>query len=325
MNILMSPLSSEYSTDSDETDKDELIERQSKIITKLIKQNDLLKSKIIADFDNEEDMELVMKFIKIVYGLTEIGQNNCNLLIYGSLFEKFFSKKCLFDGQLNFLFENMEQHMICQIMERLDDIEYIINADYRIVQHAYINNNQEVSCINFWSLLIKMSNEFTLDIVFHDTDYTNTVLFDCQNLVLTKHGFQIRKFTENDIKNKNKHTSMSMLHIMNNLLNNKVEIAKNYNDFHNLNNKYTLFNVIEQQNKFLLSGFEIKKGYTNDLDDEAACGICYREHTEENACLYSLKCSHTFCSECLYRHTFNHDHANHLKCPLCRGEIKMNI
>ena len=39
----------------------------------------------------------------------------------------------LLDGQLNFLFENIEHQMISQIMERLDDMEYIINDDYKML------------------------------------------------------------------------------------------------------------------------------------------------------------------------------------------------
>ena len=293
----------------------------------LRRENELLRLAMNKNIDNEKNMEKIMKFIKIVYGLTEIGYHSqASVFIYGSLFEHFFSKKSLKGSKLFFLFNHMSERNIRQIMERLDDIDYIDNDDFQVLQRMFINNNHDMVHVNFWSLKIRITDDLVLDFAFHDNTYTNKVFFDCQKLVLTKKGFTIRHFTDNDRVNKNKHASMSLFHTFNNLIHNKVEISKTYNDFENINEKYLLFDTINQQNEYIQKNFEIKKGYTNNYsNDEETCAICYREHKEENACLYNLKCSHTFCSDCLYRHTFSHEQNNHLNCPLCRGQIKMDI
>ena len=304
-----------------------IIQAQKELIEELKKENELLKKVMNKDIDNEKNMEKIMKFIKILYGLTEIGYNNyTNVVIYGDLFENFFSRKSLENTKLYFLFEFMNETNIRQIMERLDDMEYIQNSDFAIKQRIFINRNQDMIRINFWSLKIKISDNLELDFRFHDSTYTNKILFDSQKLVLTKQGFNIREFTENDRIKKNKHTSMSLLDTFNNLIHNKVEITKTYNDLDNINEKYLLFDTINEQNQYLSRGYEIKKGYSNNISkNEESCSICYREHQEEDACLYNLKCSHIFCSDCLYRHTFSHEQNNHLNCPLCRGKIELDI
>ncbi len=327
----LSEYTDDYSSDNECLDatidlENDIIQKQKELIETLKKENELLRLSMKKDIDNEKNMEKIMKFIKIVYGLSEIGYNNyTNVIIYGSLFENFFSKKSLTNTKLYFLFEHMDERNIRQIMERLDDLDYIQNSDFQVLQRMFINRNQDMIRINFWNLKIKISDTLELDFAFHDNTYTNKVLFDCQKLVLTKQGFTIRGLTENDRLHKNKHVSMSVLHTFNNLIHNKVEISKTYNDFENLNEKYLLFDTVNQQNEYILKHFEIKKGYSNKSEDNETCSICYREHMEENTCLYNLKCSHVFCSDCLYRHTFSHEQNNHLNCPLCRRSIELDI
>ena len=293
----------------------------------LRRENELLRLAMNKNIDNEKNMEKIMKFIKIVYGLTEIGYNSYTaVIIYGSLFEHFFAKKSFQDCELSFMFQHMTESNIRQIMERLDEMDYIVNEDFQVLQRMFVNRNQDMLRINYWKLKIKISEDLELDFAFHDNTYTNKVLFDSQKIVLTKQGFTVREFTENDRIYKNKHVSMSLLHSLNNLINNKVEITKTYNDFENLNEKYLVFDAIHQQNEYVLKNFEIKRGYNiNESNDDETCSICYREHMEENICLYNLKCSHVFCSDCLYRHTFSHEQNNHLNCPLCRRAIELDI
>jgi hypothetical protein len=335
----LSQFTDNYSSDNECLDttidlEEDIIEMQKELIKKfeeetrlLRRENELLRLVINKDIDNEKNMEKIMKFIKIVYGLSEIGYNNyTQVIIYGSLFEHFFAKKSLKETKLYFMFQHMNERNIRQIMERLDDLDYIQNDDFQVLQRMFINRNQDMIRINFWHLKIKITDDLVLDFNFHDNNYTNKILFDCQKLVLTKQGFTIRELTENDKINKNKHVSMSLLHTFNNLIHNKVEISKTYNDFENLNEKYLLFDTINQQNEYILKHFEIKKGYNNNKSsNDETCAICYKEHLEEDACLYNLKCSHVFCSDCLYRHTFSHEQNNHLNCPLCRRAIELDI
>ena len=286
----------------------------------LIKENQLFKKSI----DNENHINKVMKFIKIVYGLLNINHlpNDDNIIIYGSLFNNFFSKKSLIDTKLHFFFNRVTTYNISQIIERLNEMDFILNEDYMLLKQQYVNKNEELQIATFWELKVKI-NELSLDFIFHETDYMEDILFNNQNLILTKSGFTIREYTENDKIYKNKHNSMAIFNIMNNLIHNKVEINKFETNFQVFENKYNIMELLHKQNEYIKNDYVIKRGYKNNDDKDEKCCICYEEHKENDTYLYKLDCTHTLCSGCLYKHTFNITFNNHLKCPLCRQDIKL--
>lgn len=304
-----------------------LVDIQERLIKELQNENKYLELNVQTNINNEKNIEKVIKFIKIFYGLTEIGYNFTNVIIYGSLFENFFAKKKLNNTKLYFFLQYVDEHIIRQILDRLYEMDYIINRNYQEKKSSYINQNFDIVNINLWELKIKITDDLILDFIIHDTNYLYDVLFDSQNLILTKQGFTIKQFTEEDKNKKNKHTSMSMFNIFNNLLNEKVEISKFFNDFESSFEKNKIFDIIEKQNEYIKDNFKIKKGYSINYSlNGETCNICYNEHEHENhSYLYNLKCKHIFCSECLYKSINYEENTNHLKCPICRQKIEMKL
>lgn len=304
-----------------------LIDVQEKIIKQLENKSKELELMVQTNINNEKIVEKVIKFIKIFYGLTEIGYSFTNVIIYGNFFNNFFAKKSLQDTKLYFFLQYLDEHIIRQFLDRLYEMDYIINNNYHNKKTGYINQNFDIISINLWELKIKITDDFILDVTIHDTNYLNDILFNCQNLILSKQGFIIKQLTDTDKEKKNKHTSMAIFDIFNNLLNEKVEISKIFNNFENSYEKSKIFDIIEKQNEYVKNNFKIKKGFSNNYSlNNESCNICYNNNNpENNSYLYNLKCNHIFCSSCLYKSTSYEENTNHLKCPMCRQKIEMKL
>jgi len=301
----------------------DIIKQQDLLIENLRKENELLlMAQLEQPINNEYNMTKLVKFIKIIYGLSELAGYTNDILIYGSLFENFLSKKSLHDTKLCFLFQYLHEIHFHQIIERLHEMDYIINEDYDIKKRCFVCINEEVIIINNWDLKIQLTDDLEINVTFHDNTYTEPVMFDCQNIVLTKGGLTIKSLTEVDIKNKIKYPSLSLLNILSNITENKIELTKTYESV----KKDDLFECIESQNDYIMRDFKIKTGFNNDEEEEQTCAICYREHKEDDeAFLYKLKCSHSFCSGCLNQHMSSTQLNNHNNCPLCRQKIQFSI
>ena len=308
----------------DREDLQEIINQQKILIENLKKENELLLvSQMEQPINNEYNMSKLIKFIKIIYGLTELTSYSYDILIYGSLLENFLAKKSLHETKLYFLFPHLQELHFKQIIERLHEMDYILNEDYDVKKRCFVCMNEEVIVIHHWDLKIQLTDDLVINITFHDNTYTEQVMFDCQNIVLTKSGLTIKTLTEVDITNKRKYASLSLLNTLSNITENKIELTKipESTDL-----KDTLFECIETQNDYLMRDFEIKTGFKNDEEKEQTCAICYREHKEDGeAFLYKLKCSHSFCSGCLNQHMASTQLNNHNNCPLCRQPIQFGV
>lgn len=303
----LSDISQEYLQD--------IINKQNKLIENLKETNKLLEKQIIFPIDNQYNMEKIMKFIKIIYGLADIVNYHDDIYIYGSLFESFFAKKSLEQTKLYFLFQYLNEYHFYQFVERLNDIDYVINNDYNTKKRSFICMNQEVFIINYWDLQIQITDDLVINVRLHDNTYSDKILFDCQNIILTKIGFTIRHLLENN----KKYVSTTLLSTINNLLHNQVEMTKTFNEHIE---QIEMFKTIEKQNSYLINDFEIKKGFNTNKKEEETCAICYREHKEDGEVfLYELNCKHSFCSQCLFKHMSSIQLNNHNKCPLCRQKI----
>ena len=309
---------------TDDCELHEIIKQQNILIENLKEENKLLlASQIEQPINNEYNMTKLVKFIKIIYGLSELAGYLDDILIYGSLFENFFSKKSLHDTKLYFMFQRLQESHFKQFIERLHDMDYIINEDYDIKKRCFICLNEEIIMINHWDLRIQLTDDLEINVTFHDNTYTEHLMFDCQNIILTKTGLTIKTLTEVDIKNKRKYPSLSLLNTLSNITENKIELTKIPES---VNAKEDLFECIEKQNDYLMRDFEIKTGFNNDEEKEQTCAICYREHKEDGeAFLYKLKCSHSFCSGCLNQHMASTQLNNHENCPLCRQKIQFGV
>ena len=297
-------------------EKDKIIKEMQEIIEK--------QKKIIGNqIDNTDNVNKLIKLIKIIYGYAEMAYYLDEIFIYGSLFEKLFQKKSLENTKLYFLFPKLNEFYFYKFVESLHDMDCVLNDDdYNRKKRSFVSMNNQLLSINHWDLKIQLNDDIIIDVIFHDNTYTENIVFDCQNIVLTKTGFTIKTFTEIDNKNKRKLPSLSLLHNMNNILNNQTNISV-LPDTHN---QIKLFETIENQNDLIKEGYNINTGFIVNDEEEETCAICYREHKEDNeAFLYRLKCTHSFCSECLYKHMANHQLNNHNNCPLCRQQIQIGI
>lgn len=305
-------------------DLKKVIEEQERIIKNLKSDNELFAEQAFGGFQlsNEHNIEKLIKFIKIMYGFADMSNFTNDIYIYGSLLENLLSKKSLDDTKLYFLFNGLHEHYFNHFIERLHDLEYVINDDYKTKKRCFVSYNEEIIIVNHWDLEILLTEDLIINVTLHDNTYTEKIMFDCQNIVLTKFGLTVKSITENDKHHNRKYPSLSLLSSLNNLMENKISITKVPMDA----NRLELFETIETQNDFIIRGYNIKHGFNHNEKEDETCSICYREHKEDDETfLYELKCSHTFCSECLYRHMSATDLNNHENCPLCRQRIEIGV
>jgi len=327
--------SSDYDYDSDESmltllpldmldneeDYEKELNEKNEIIKKL--QQEIEKLKCNQPIDNTDNINKLIKLIKIIYGFAEMVYYSDEIFIYGSLFEKIFQKKSLDNSKLYFLFPTLNEFHFNKFTESLHDMDCVLNEDYNIKKRSFVSINNQLIIINLWDLKIQLNDNLIINITLHDNNYIENIMFDCQNIVLTRSGLTIKKITEMDYKNNRRMPSLSLLQNINNILNYQVNLSM----IPNINSQLKIFETIEKQNDLIKEGYKINNGFLVNDDEDETCAICYRKHIEDNEVfLYRLKCTHTFCSGCLYKSvSSNLNHSEN--CPLCRQhlEIELNL
>lgn len=263
---------------------------------------------------NETDVKLIIDFIKFIFSINEnvMKNENTDIIIYGSFFDNYFSKKNLNNTNLLFYFKNINIEKISSIIEVLNDMNYFTNFNHSIKKY-FLNKNNNLYEINYWDLKLKINN-LIINVTFHDTEFFDTTFFNNQKLVLTKNGFSIRK--------DEKHKSISLFNIINELMSNKVSMVQ-----HNFNiniDKNEIIKILQKQNDLLKQNFSIKNGYKNATCAKNHCCICFEKYEKQNLFLYKLECSHTLCTNCLFKLTYHRTSTStSTKCPLCRENINL--
>jgi hypothetical protein len=271
-------------------------------------------------YNNRKQILHFKKLLSIIYGYGEMINYIGDIIVYGKTLENILRHKDLNNTKAYIMFPHLDKKYFFQIVERLSEIDYITNNDYNIEKRLFICRNDEVYNIPYWDLQLNI-NGLILNIILHNKTYTNEVLFTSDNIILTKNGLSIKHFTNYDKKRKNKYASLSLLDNLGGIINNETSMI-NEPIF---STKIDIFSKIEKQNELIKSNYKIIGGfYVNDNIDEN-CSICYRKHMEDTSYLYKLKCSHTFCSECLYRSMTNEDLNNCDNCPVCRQNIQLGF
>jgi tetrahydromethanopterin S-methyltransferase subunit G len=304
---------SEYSSSYDTTetdDLDDLVERIKVLEKKL--QNNTIKQNI-----QKKIYDKIMKYIKILYGYSDMIYNQNQIYIYGELLENLIRKKNIKNNTLNIFFENLSELYLIQFVENLYNLGDIVNENYKC--------NNKISTINgvmsFFQLKIKLDPNYHIYVNIHNECFKDDPLFNTQNIVLTKDGLTIKQFTNFELKKNYKYKSLGLLDNLVGNIYNKTSI----NYFSNQFSIDELFDHLDSQNELIKKGFDIEKGYIIDKNPNSYCGICLLKHLEENnVFLYELECSHSFCSECLEK-SMNTDLNNRYNCPVCRQNITVKI
>ena len=302
------------------------LEKKDNIIDKLKKENEKLKREMKKIKKNNEietenyiHFNLIKKYIKIIYGFTDMVHFINEINIYGSLFENLFRKKSLKNTKLYFYFNNLDLYYIQHFSECLYNLGIVINDDYNIEQRTFINslNNH----ISYWELVIKITDNCNVTFILHNNTYFDKIIYSNENITLTRTGFTIKTISNYDIKYKLNYKSLSTLDHLTSII---------YNKSYMIGYEYPvtvddLFEVIEKQNMILKKNYDIIKGYKIDEDEDSYCSICYRKHKEDkNTFLYIIDCNHVFCSNCLYKHMTT-ELNNRSNCPMCRKYIELTV
>ena len=307
--------SSDFDKD-DKYDKEKEIEELKKELSLLKKEKEDRK---LLEEENYIFMNKVKKLIKIIYGYTNMIQYYEEIYTYGPLLESLLRHKKLKNKDLYMLIPKLEIRFFLEIVNRLNDMDLITNEDYNINKELIIANKKDIYHINMWKLNIIFENGMQFRLILHDNTFKEDIMFDCHNLVLTRGGLTIQKFTDNDIKYSSFNSSISLLDSLTSIINNRAGIINKCKS----NNMDEIFLNIEKQNELMKDNYIITNGYKVDTKKDVTCSICYREHKEDNSYLYKLNCNHTFCSECLYKHMTTIELNNNEKCPLCRTNIEI--
>lgn len=265
--------------------------------------------------DNSKYMTKIIKFFTEVFGLLEMVDYNNECYIYGSLLTSFLSKKDISDKFINILIPHLSEKYFVKILDRLYERDYINTQEYKEHVITITVIDKEVIYIKCWPINIKiLDKEFK--VTFHDTEYLEILMFDIENIVLTQSGIKTITQTELDMKKKNIYPGSSILSTLNNMLSNKVESCRNVEEMDSIDAKFYIFQKYEKEQKYKENGYEIISGFSTKEDK---CPICMDKKE-----LINLKCSHSFCYNCLKSHSLNIEYNND-SCPLCRGELKVNI
>ncbi len=303
--------------------KQKILEQQ-KIINTLKKDNQMLmESNIDTSVNNTIIIKELSKLLRIVYGLSDIINYQYNdVVVYGQMLENILTNKSLYKNTLRVFIKKFNEVNFLTMCERLNDYYTIKNTDYNIKKVHNVIFNQELIIIDYWRLKIVLFDDFEITIELHNKTYMEELLFNSQNLVLHRlYGLGVREITKDDVENKINNPSLSLLGILSGFINNKVNILnKNISHTDNIN----LIKYMTKQNDYIKEGYEVESGFINNECKDEHCGICYREHREEESFLYNLSCSHTFCSECIFK-TITTDSVNSNNCPLCRRRISFDM
>lgn len=265
--------------------------------------------------NNSKYMGKIIKFFGEIFGLLEMFDYDDECFIYGSLLTSFMAKKDIMGKNINIFIPNLKEEHFVKILDRLYERDYINHQDYQDYVITTMVIDKEVIYIKCWTNIINILDK-TFEITFHDTAYLNDLMFDIDNIILTQHGIKTIIKTDLDIKKKNNYMGISLLSTMNNMLDNKVESCKIIEDLDSIDAKFYIFQKYEKEKELKKDGYEIIFGFSTKEDK---CPICFDDKE-----LINLKCSHSFCYDCLKSHSFNISYNND-SCPLCRGNLKIDI
>ena len=176
-----------------------------------------------------------------------------------------------------------------------------------------------------------MQPPVTIHISFHST-FDHMFLFDTQNLMMTKHGFECYSYEPcYHMPIETTHKSLLLLNTLMNLQNNQSALM-NIKNLHRLAaDDGKCFQLMCAQNQVAKEGKEIIRGLkviNKDSQDEEKqlqdldCCICYSSNQ-----LYPLECSpnHVICAQCVSTIKCKQDGNNWDKCPICRSVLKFKI
>lgn len=309
----MTESSSDYDTTESDDDLKEL-EEKIKHLEKKIQNIQYNKTKQNIQ---KKMYDKIMKYIKILFGYSDMIYNHSQIYVYGELLENLIRKKNIKNNTLCVFFENLNELYLMQFVENLYNLGDIVNENYKY--------NNKISTINgimsFYQLKIKLDTNFHIYINLHNECFKDDPLFNTQNIVLTKDGLTIREFTNFERKKNYKYKSLGLLDNLIGNIYNKTSV----NYFSNQFSVDELFDHLDCQNELIKKGFDIEQGYKIDKKPDSFCGICLLKHLEDNnVFLYELQCNHSFCSGCLEK-SMNTDLNNRYNCPVCRQNITVKI
>ena len=124
------------------------------------------------------------------------------------------------------------------------------------------------------------------------------------------HPQNITKSTENNVTNNNDHNNNDNDEKNAKHLNDHINKDNDHNDTKNNNNKNETNNNTEQ--------------FEHNISN-VKCAICYEGNDYINTYLYSLKCGHIFCSNCIEKHMCCFSLSQNQNCPQCRQKILFKI
>jgi len=292
----------------------------------------LISSNVEAKKSNEKDVTLLISFIRRVFEFIDIICPNFQAYVYGKFLENIVKTKELNNEKLYFLIPNIPEDLMNRVINCIYLSYNHSGSSNQVHKQTYYNSpvinhtTDTMYIINYWEFNTKLSDIFSIDIIFHDGTYLEDILFDCNNLVMDKYGIHLKKITQKDKLNGNiKYPSLSILKILDNISRNQVEFTIHQSSLkcHNYLDSLSLLN---KQSQFVMEGKNVLNGFKINDKKEIHCSICYREHLEEeNVILYELDCHHNFCFECIDKHMNSVNLSHRFDCPLCRQPIDFII
>jgi hypothetical protein len=264
---------SEYSSSYDTTetdDLDDLVERIKVLEKKL--QNNTIKQNI-----QKKIYDKIMKYIKILYGYSDMIYNQNQIYIYGELLENLIRKKNIKNNTLNIFFENLSELYLIQFVENLYNLGDIVNENYKC--------NNKISTINgvmsFFQLKIKLDPNYHIYVNIHNECFKDDPLFNTQNIVLTKDGLTIKQFSIDEL--------FDHLDSQNELIKKGFDIEKGYIIDKNPNSYcgICLLKHLEENNVFLYElecshsfcSECLEKSMNTDLNNRYNCPVCRQNIT----------------------------------------------
>ncbi len=152
-------------------------------------------------------------------------------------------------------------------------------------------------------------NKKRINLIFH-CGGLDEVLFDTDNIALSRNYLSIIKTPEND----DKIPSLSLIEALYSNARDEVRLVNNLtHEQHD-----AVLDTLSMQDKMTKRGKHVIKGY--GVGGEGDCSICYTTN-----CIHALKCGHVFCSSCIDKHLCSTKLAHNKDCPVCRQVISFEV
>lgn len=196
---------------------------------------------------------------------------------------------------------------------KIDNLKFM--KKYHIIKSQNIVVNMP-NCFEF------IYNSTKINVIFHMINFKK-YMFDCDNLMMNRDGFQL--INEFNIIPAAK--SICMLNSLHNMAKNQTDLTYTMNVNDIVDNNTSLFNLMHQQNLLLKRGKKIKRGLINaPLNQQSLCSVCYETFQPDNdVYLYVLKCEHIFCTNCIDKHKCSFGLSHNEDCPVCRQKIEFKV